>query len=294
MERSKSKVACGFAFQLLLYALYVFTGIAVVALGALRPAEGGPSELCLINIKVYAWYVRDWCGGDSCGRSTHALTISNGRLADPPSIPPTPKPQTSLGILAALRSCVKLCASFHKYLRRQPTFPTVRELWVRVAIKALVAAHGLILFGVFRRDGELLALQRTGYSLWCFYGVTLWPNLISVLLVPFNFRASLQTARRIQEEQEAEAGTRPLSTQRSLPPPRHHHHHAAQGNAGQYANFAQRTISSGYHVESPEDFRRGGSGGGAQRGSEQSAGEEDQESELGGGGDPYAAAARFA
>lgn len=176
---------------------------------------------------------------------------------------------------------MKLCASFHKYLRRANTFPSVRELWVRVAIKALIAVHGLVLFGVFRRGGQLLALQRTGYSLWCFYGITLWPNLISVLLVPFNFRASLQTARRIQEEQEAEAGTRPLSTQGSLPPPRMHHHNHA--HAGQYANFAQRTISSGYHVESPEDFRRGGSSSGG-------GGEERESTE----GDPYAAAARFA
>lgn len=183
-------------------------------------------------------------------------------------------------MLAALRGCVKLCVSFHKYLRRQPTFPTVRELWVRVGIKALVTLHGLALFGAFRRDGQLLALQRAAYSLWCFYGVTLWPNLISILLVPFNFQASLRTARRIQEEQEAEAGTRPLSTQVSLPP--------ARQPGGPYANFAQRSISSGYHVESPEDFRRpgGGLGAAAARGSEQSESDE--------GGDPYAAAARFA
>lgn len=55
MERSTAKVACGFAFQLLLYALYILTGIAVVTLGALAPAKGGPSQVCLINIKVYAW-----------------------------------------------------------------------------------------------------------------------------------------------------------------------------------------------------------------------------------------------
>ncbi len=52
-----AKVACGFAFQLLLYALYICTGVAVVALGGPSAAEGGPSQLCLVNIKVYAWCV---------------------------------------------------------------------------------------------------------------------------------------------------------------------------------------------------------------------------------------------
>ncbi len=151
---------------------------------------------------------------------------------------------------------------------------------MRVAIKALVTVYGLALFGAFRRGGELLALERTAYSLWCFFGVTLWTNFISVCFVPFNFRESVQTARRIQEEQEADAGTRPLSTQLSS----QRRHHPAQ----QYAkNFAQRSISSGYHVESPEDFRTAAGGGeeGVARGSEQSS-DPDQ--------DPYAAAARFA
>jgi hypothetical protein len=140
---------------------------------------------------------------------------------------------------------------------------------VRVAIKALVSVYGLVLFGIFRREGQLLALQRTAYSLWVYFGVTLWPNVISICLVPFNFKASLQTARRIQEEQEAEAGTRPLSSQQSQ-------HHASR-----YTNFAQRSISSGYHVESPEDFRSKGRQGPIEQ--------SERESE-----DPYASAARFA
>lgn len=158
----------------------------------------------------------------------------------------------------------------------------MRELWVRVAIKVLVTVHGLALFGAFRPRGELLALQRTAYSLWCFYGVTLWPNLISVCFVPFNFRESLQTARRIEEEREAEAGTRPLSTQ---------HSHVQKQHNSKYANFAQRTISSGYHVESPEDFRKHGGG---PRGSDLSSVEGRGSGSDGVGVDPYAAAARFA
>lgn len=118
---------------------------------------------------------------------------------------------------------------------------------MRVAIKVLVTAYGLALFGAFYREGQLLALRRAAYSLWVFFGVTLWSNFISVCCVPFNFKESLHTARRIQEEQEAEAGTRPLSTQHSQ---------------SKYDNYAQRTISSGYHVESPEDFRRAGTASG--------------------------------
>lgn len=135
---------------------------------------------------------------------------------------------------------------------------------MRVAIKVLVTVYGLALFGAFQRGGQMLALRRTSYSLWCFFGATLWSNFISVCFVPFNFKESLQTARRIQAEQEAEAGARPLSTQHS------------QAQASRYGHFAHRTISSGYLVESPEDFRRAGA---ASYHSEQE-GEDD---------DPYAA-----
>lgn len=57
MERSTTKVACGFAFQLLLYALYILTGVALVALAFPSAADGGPSqiEICVVNVKVYAW-----------------------------------------------------------------------------------------------------------------------------------------------------------------------------------------------------------------------------------------------
>lgn len=113
MERSKGKVACGFAFQLLLYALYIGTGVGVVALNSLSAAEGGPSKLCLINIKVYAWCVASPCATHTCvgravGRADHAQS-------------PTHHPPThihSIGVLAAFRSLVKLCISFHKVRAR--------------------------------------------------------------------------------------------------------------------------------------------------------------------------------
>lgn len=55
MERSTAKVSCGFAFQLLLYTLYILTGVALVALAFPSAADGGPSQVCVVNVKVYAW-----------------------------------------------------------------------------------------------------------------------------------------------------------------------------------------------------------------------------------------------
>lgn len=47
-------MACGFTFQLLLYALYIVAGVVVVALEGPSAADGGPSAMCAVNVKIYA------------------------------------------------------------------------------------------------------------------------------------------------------------------------------------------------------------------------------------------------
>ncbi len=120
-----------------------------------------------------------------------------------------------------------------QYVRKQSTFPSEREQWIRVAIKAYVSVYGVILFVVFRHTQEFQATRHDAYNLWVFFSVTVWANVVSCCLLPFNLKASLEQARRMRQEEQQNSrlgivggNDRPLSgSSKALPYQQHESHY---------------------------------------------------------------------